>query len=216
MKLTLQRCNSVFPSFFLNNKQQNCRSTEKTAIVTCFSAKCAGYNSQKPIRYCGQCHSIRHNNRCGGDHIYHSNLNSAWQMPLEMQSYTVEAIVSLLKEAQPYTFEKSNESSDRLTRAGLWLCGDLDTIYCVPLEERRLLSRYGVWLLIALARPINDAAKAIIGRLTGALFHWFDTTAYVTDGDFFFFTIINSSAVQLIKLAIVIPKKIKRSVSWSR
>ncbi len=103
-------------------------------------------------------------------------------MSPEMQSYTVEAIVSLLKEAQPYSFERSSESNDRLTRAGLWLCGDLDTIYSFGLEERRLLSRYGVWLLSAVCKPVPDAAKPIIGRLIGALFHWFDTTAHVTDG----------------------------------
>ncbi len=100
----------------------------------------------------------------------------------ETESYTVEAIVSLLKEAQPYSFERSNDSNDRLTRAGLWLCGDLDTIYSYGLEERRLLSRYGVWLLSATCKPVEEAPKIIIGRLIGALFHWFDTTAHVTDG----------------------------------
>jgi hypothetical protein len=104
-----------------------------------------------------------------------------WENPVENGNRFVD---SLLKEAQPYTFERSSESSDRLTRAGLWLCGDLDTIYSVPLEERRLLSRYGVWLLVALTKPIAEAAKHIIGRLIGALFHWFDTTAYVTEGKF--------------------------------
>lgn len=45
-----------------------------------------------------------------------------------------------------------------------------------------MLSRYGVWLLVALTKPFAGAAKHIVGRLIGALFHWFDTTAYVTDG----------------------------------
>ena len=80
-------------------------------------------------------------------------------MNAEMQSYAVEAAVSLLKEAQPYSFERSSESNDRLTRAGLWLCGDLDNIYCYALEERRLLSRYGVWLLSALCRPTTECPK---------------------------------------------------------
>ena len=163
-----------------------CRSTDKTATVSCFSADCAAYNNQRPIRYCAQCHSIRHNNRRGGDHVFHCNLTGAWDMSPEMQSYTVEAVVSLLKEAQPYSFERSSDSNDRLTRAGLWLCGDLDTIYSHGLEERRLLSRYGVWLLASVCKPAPDAPKTIIGRLIGALFHWFDTTAHVTDGKSFF------------------------------
>ena len=111
-------------------------------------------------------------------------------MAPEMQSYIIEAIVSLLKEAQPYNFEKSSESNDRLTRAGLWLCGDIDSIYSVQLEERRLLSRYGVWLLSALCKPVAQAPKPIIGRLIGALFHWFDTTALVTDGKSSIFSLI--------------------------
>ena len=71
----------------------SCRSTDKTASVSCFSPACASYNNQRPIRYCSQCHSIRHNNRRGGDHIVHCNLTSAWEMSQEMQNYSVEAIV---------------------------------------------------------------------------------------------------------------------------
>ena len=61
--------------------------------MSCFSPGCASYNNQKPIRYCQQCHSIRHNNRRGGDHVFHCNLTSGWDMPLDMQSHVVEAIV---------------------------------------------------------------------------------------------------------------------------
>ena len=71
----------------------SCRSTEKTATVSCFSQGCVGYNSQKPIRYCAQCHSIRHNNRRGGDHVFHCNLTLAWHMAPEMQSYVIETVV---------------------------------------------------------------------------------------------------------------------------
>lgn len=72
---------------------QNCRSTEKNAMATCFSLECASYNSNRPIRYCSQCNNIRHNNRRGTDHIVHTNISSPWTMEPQMQHFTIEAIV---------------------------------------------------------------------------------------------------------------------------
>lgn len=80
----------VFYSFFL---LQNCRSTEKNAIATCFSMECASYNINRPIRYCSQCNNIRHNNRRGTDHIVHTTIGSPWVMEPQMQNFTIEAIV---------------------------------------------------------------------------------------------------------------------------
>lgn len=72
---------------------QNCRSTEKNAIATCYSMECASYNSNRPIRYCSQCNNIRHNNRRGTDHIVHTTIGSPWAMESQMQNFTIEAIV---------------------------------------------------------------------------------------------------------------------------
>lgn len=72
---------------------QNCRSTEKNAVATCFSMECASYNINRPIRYCSQCNNIRHNNRRGTDHIVHTTIGSPWGMEPQMQNFTIEAIV---------------------------------------------------------------------------------------------------------------------------
>lgn len=56
--------------------------------------------------------------------------------------------------------------------------------YCDPtsLEERQLLGRYGVWLLVGLCTPNEDTPVEILGRLLSMLFHWFHVTAYCFDG----------------------------------
>lgn len=50
------------------------------------------------------------------------------------------------------------------------------------LEERQLLGRYGVWLLVGLCTPNQDTPVEILGRLLSMLFHWFHVTAYSFDG----------------------------------
>lgn len=62
-------------------------------MTICFSIECASYNGNRPIRYCQQCHNIRHNNRRGGDHIFHRSLPQIWDMSPEMQAYLVDAIM---------------------------------------------------------------------------------------------------------------------------
>jgi len=83
---------------------QNCRASDKYAVSICFSTECASYNGNHPIRYCLQCHNIRHNNRRGGDHIVHTSLPQLWDMDAEMQTYMVESIVrySILKFTKCY------------------------------------------------------------------------------------------------------------------
>lgn len=55
---------------------------------------------------------------------------------------------------------------------------------CDPttLEDRQLLGRYGVWLLVGLCTPKEDTPIEILGRLLSMLFHWFHVTAYSFDG----------------------------------
>ena len=50
-------------------ENKNCRSTEKMAVVWCFSRECTTYNGNRPIRLCSQCNKIRHNTRRGADHV---------------------------------------------------------------------------------------------------------------------------------------------------
>lgn len=168
---------ATFNFFNLINKSfQNCRSTEKSAISICFSTECASYNGNHPIRYCTQCHGNRHNSRRGGDHIVHRSLPPAWQMDAEMQTYMVEAIISLLREAKPLSFEPAKDITD--PRAYPYNMPQDNT----SLEERQLLGRYGIWLLVGRCSPTPDTPIEILGRLISMLFHWFHVTAYSYDG----------------------------------
>ncbi|XP_043278465.1 protein unc-79 homolog isoform X2 [Venturia canescens] len=174
-------------------ENKNCRATDKSAISVCFSTECASYNGNHPIRYCQQCHNIRHNNRRGGDHVNHMALPHISQMDQQTQNYLVQSIVSLLKEAEPLSMDSNRDISEISTNKGsLGFPGSgisSGTISgggkpCDPstLEERQLLGRYGVWLLVGLCTPNQDTPVEILGRLLSMLFHWFHVTAYSFDG----------------------------------
>lgn len=99
-------------------------------------------------------------------------------MDPETQSYMVEAIVSLLREAKPINFEPDKDSKDVKTNPSVNICS-ADNI---NLEERLQLGRYGIWLLVGRCTPTPDTPVEILGRLLSMLFHWFHVTAYSTDG----------------------------------
>lgn len=94
-----------------------------------------------------------------------------------MQTYMVEAVVSLLREAKPLHFEPGKDSSDSIKINPV--PGNPDNI---NLEERQQLGRYGIWLLVGRCTPTADTPVEILGRLLSMLFHWFHVTAYSYDG----------------------------------
>lgn len=50
-------------------------------------------------------------------------------------------------------------------------------------DERQLLGRYGVWLLVGLCTPNSESTPThTLGRLLAMLFHWFHITALSFDG----------------------------------
>ncbi|XP_055589112.1 protein unc-79 homolog isoform X2 [Uranotaenia lowii] len=158
-------------------ENKNCRSSDKSAVSICFSSECASYNGNHPIRYCAQCHGNRHNSRRGIDHIVHRSLPPMMMMDAEMQTYMVEAVISLLREAKPLNLDFGRDSaSDSKSSPGN---GPQDTL---TLEDRQLLGRYGIWLLVGRCKPTADTPIEILGRLLSMLFHWFHITAYSYDG----------------------------------
>ncbi|XP_059622044.1 protein unc-79 homolog [Phlebotomus argentipes] len=159
-------------------ENKNCRSTDKSAVSICFSTECASYNGNHPIRYCLQCHGNRHNSRRGGDHIVHRSLPPAWQMDAEMQTYMVESVVSLLREAKPQNFEPGKDSTVDSTKPSVSNAPQDN----ISLEERQQLGRYGIWLLVGRCTPTQDTPVEILGRLLSMLFHWFHVTAYSYEG----------------------------------
>lgn len=81
----------------------------------------------------------------------------------------------MLREAKPLTFEPAKDIVDPRTYP-----------YNIPqdnisLDERHLLGRYGIWLLVGRCAPTPDTPVEILGRLISMLFHWFHVTAYSFD-----------------------------------
>lgn len=52
----------------------------------------------------------------------------------------------------------------------------------ITIEERQLLGRYGVWLLVGRCNPTESTPEDVLGRLVAMIFHWFHMTAYSYNG----------------------------------
>lgn len=105
-------------------------------------------------------------------------------MDAEMQTYLVESVISLLREAKPLNVDFRKDSSMMETKgnaSGQNGGGEQQVDY-LTLEERQLLGRYGIWLLVGRCTPTVDTPVEILGRLLSMLFHWFHVTAYSYDG----------------------------------
>ncbi|XP_060067575.1 protein unc-79 homolog isoform X2 [Ylistrum balloti] len=159
-------------------ENKNCKSRDNLAMCTCFSIDCASFNGNRPIRYCQICHESRHNTNRGRNHVYHVSVPEIWDCSLEMQRYLMDAIVSLLKEAQPIESKRMVEMGDEHRPH---FSDDDDFFAMEEVGERKLLSRYGIWLMVELCSSREDIPIEILGRLLGMLFQWFDATAYLPD-----------------------------------
>ncbi|XP_026830601.1 protein unc-79 homolog, partial [Ooceraea biroi] len=180
------------------------KEEDRSAFSICFSSECTSFNGNHPIRYCQACHNHRHakkkkyndpdKDNDGSNHIYHTALPHISQLDSQAQTYMVQAIVSLLREAEPISIDSNRdmmESTSSTNKSvgypgssggggfGSAFGGHYDPM---SLEERQLLGRYGVWLLVGLCTPNKDTPVEILGRLLSMLFHWFHVTAYCFDG----------------------------------
>ncbi|KAI1290734.1 Protein unc-79 -like protein [Halotydeus destructor] len=178
-------------SYTCENKTCKSAIAQKVAMVTCFSAECTNYNCNKPIRYCAKCHESKHisgEHRFLTKHMVQKTLPSPWAMDQETQGYLVEAVIALLKEAQPFPEGKSKDgsgsgvagSSQDKNRAAGTMPTD-ESMETMALEERQLMSRYGVWLITSLCTPTAETPDDVLGRLLAMLFQWFHCTACLPD-----------------------------------
>lgn len=104
---------------------------------------------------------------------------------------------SLLKEVRAPISEGTKESQTKAAVFGAKVKGTMSSSKTdkeddqpeVTINDRQLMGRTGVWLLVALYR-IEDQEpprSSIMGRLLSILFHWFHVTAYSYDGKFYLF-----------------------------
>uniref|UniRef100_A0A1I8HU44 RING-type domain-containing protein n=1 Tax=Macrostomum lignano TaxID=282301 RepID=A0A1I8HU44_9PLAT len=161
-------------------ESKTCRSGGPGSRVhsTCFSAECAHLSGGRPIRLCEECHGHRHSH-AGRQHVTQTPLPDIWDCPVELQQYMLESIVSLILEAQvPKVKTYSKEK------------GDEDNWYCLPEDaypdnlsdkDRKILSIYGVILIVEKCKPRETVSIEILGRILAALFLWFDNTKLAED-----------------------------------
>ncbi|RWS14223.1 protein unc-79-like protein [Dinothrombium tinctorium] len=168
-------------SYTCENKACKSPLAQKIAVATCFSIECANFNCNKPVRYCQQCDESKHSSEEGLKHVVHKTISSPWCMDSETLSYFVDAIISLLKEAQPISEKQSKESNGGTRISAPHSLPTDESNENMALEERQLLSRYGVWLLTSLCTPNEYTPEPILGRMLSMLFQWFHYTACLPD-----------------------------------
>ncbi|RWS30132.1 protein unc-79-like protein [Leptotrombidium deliense] len=168
-------------SYTCENKACKSPLAQKIAVATCFAIECANYNSNKPVRYCQQCDETKHSTEEGKKHVVQKTIPSPWSMDSETLSYFVEAIISLLKEAQPITEKQSKEGNGGGRTSAPHSLPTDESNENMALEERQLLSRYGVWLMTSLCTPNDNTPEETLGRLLSMLFQWFHYTACLPD-----------------------------------
>nr|KAG5704260.1 hypothetical protein BaRGS_012548 [Batillaria attramentaria] len=130
----------------------NCKSEKNIAMCTCFSIECASFNGNRPIRYCATCHEQRHGQPDLQQHVFHLSIPDIWSCTPEVMRYLMDAIVSLLKEASPLGAKRMVEMGEEHRQAA-----EEDDLFNVEdAGERKLLSRYGIWLLVEQCKPQED------------------------------------------------------------
>ncbi|KAL8611059.1 hypothetical protein ACOMHN_042675 [Nucella lapillus] len=133
-------------------ENKNCRSENNIAMCTCFSIECASFNGNRPIRYCATCHEQRHSQEEFRQHVYHLSIPDIWSCEPEVMRYLMDAIVSLMKEASPLGTKRMVEMGEEHRQTT-----EEEELFNVDdAGERKLLSRYGIWLLVEQCRPQED------------------------------------------------------------
>uniref|UniRef100_A0A5F8GL57 Unc-79 homolog, NALCN channel complex subunit n=1 Tax=Monodelphis domestica TaxID=13616 RepID=A0A5F8GL57_MONDO len=173
----------------------NCSSHVRRAVVTCFSAGCCGRHGNRPVRYCKRCHSNHHSNEVGATgataetHLYQTSpppINTR-ECGAEELVCTVEAVISLLKEAEFHAEQREYELNRRRQMGLSSSHHSLDNTDFDNKDDdkhdQRLLSQFGIWFLVSLCTPSENTPTESLARLVSMVFQWFHSTAYMMDDE---------------------------------
>ncbi|CAF2900291.1 unnamed protein product [Rotaria sp. Silwood2] len=160
----------------LHCQNKLCISEKKLTHAVCYSIECCLSNGNHPISLCRQCHERRH---IDSNHVYQETLIDMWRLSADVQNHCVEAIISLLRETDNNEEKRivdsmSDEKKSILVEnidntANMFLSLDIDV-------GRKLLSRYGIYLILGLIEPTSYGPPEIFGRILSMLFLWFHST----------------------------------------
>uniref|UniRef100_G1PSB3 Unc-79 homolog, NALCN channel complex subunit n=1 Tax=Myotis lucifugus TaxID=59463 RepID=G1PSB3_MYOLU len=173
-------------------QKKNCSSHVRRAVVTCFSAGCCDRHGNRPVRYCKRCHSNHHSNEVGAaseTHLYQTSpppINTR-ECGAEELVCAVEAVISLLKEAEFHAEQREHELN---RRRQLGLSSSHHSLENADFDnkdddkhDQRLLSQFGIWFLVSLCTPSENTPTESLARLVAMVFQWFHSTAYMTDDE---------------------------------
>ncbi|VDM99235.1 unnamed protein product, partial [Thelazia callipaeda] len=167
-------CMPMSTSSNLICQNKGCESSNRLALGICFSEDCIRSHQYIPLRLCQECLIALHSMN-KKEHMKHCGIESAWGTNLERD--IVEAIVKLLKETSANIEGLETEGKRpkwlRQLEGGYTLGREIDKMT----DERRALSRFGVWLLAAVCAPVPEARPQLIAYMMSMLFQWFATTA---------------------------------------
>ncbi|XP_029453714.1 protein unc-79 homolog [Rhinatrema bivittatum] len=183
-------------------QKKNCSSHVRRAVVTCFSAGCCGRHGNRPVRYCKRCHSYHHSGEAGTSvasasaataaaetHLYQTSpppINTR-ECGAEELVCTVEAVISLLKEAEFHAEQREHELNRRRQMGLSSSRHSLDNTDFDNKEDdkhdQRLLSQFGIWFLVSLCTPSENTPTESLARLVSMVFQWFHSTAYMMDDE---------------------------------
>ncbi|XP_016352346.1 protein unc-79 homolog [Sinocyclocheilus anshuiensis] len=173
-------------------QKKNCSSHVRRAIVTCFSAGCCGRHGNRPVRYCKRCHVNHHSSEVGASaetHLYQTSpppINTR-ECAAEELVCTVEAVISLLKEAEIHAELREFELNRRRQMGLSSSHHSLDNMEFDNKEDdqhdQRLLSQFGIWFLVSLCTPSENTPTESLARLVSMVFQWFHSTAYMMDDE---------------------------------
>uniref|UniRef100_A0A8C9UBS3 Unc-79 homolog, NALCN channel complex subunit n=1 Tax=Serinus canaria TaxID=9135 RepID=A0A8C9UBS3_SERCA len=169
----------------------NCSSHVRRAVVTCFSAGCCGRHGNRPVRYCKRCHSNHHSElgAAAETHLYQTSpppINTR-ECGAEELVCTVEAVISLLKEAEFHAEQREHELNRRRQMGLSSSHHSLDNTDFDNKDDdkhdQRLLSQFGIWFLVSLCTPSENTPTESLARLVSMVFQWFHSTAYMMDDE---------------------------------
>ncbi|XP_069064328.1 protein unc-79 homolog [Pleurodeles waltl] len=177
-------------------QKKNCSSHVRRAVVTCFSAECCDRHGNRPVRYCKRCHSYHHSNEVGAaatstteTHLYQTSpppINTR-ECGAEELVCAVEAVISLLKEAEFHAEQREYEMNRRRQMGLSSSHHSLDNTDFDNKDDdkhdQRLLSQFGIWFLVSLCTPSENTPTESLARLVSMVFQWFHSTAYMMDDE---------------------------------
>uniref|UniRef100_A0A2K6GVD8 Unc-79 homolog, NALCN channel complex subunit n=1 Tax=Propithecus coquereli TaxID=379532 RepID=A0A2K6GVD8_PROCO len=99
----------------------------------------------------------------------------------------VEAVISLLKEAEFHAEQREYELN---RRRQLGLSSSHHSLDNADFDnkdddkhDQRLLSQFGIWFLVSLCTPSENTPTESLARLVAMVFQWFHSTAYMMDDE---------------------------------